>query len=210
MQGLQQLIPVLATLSLAGLIAAVGMESSLAELFSLFRRPAALARAVLAVNVIVPVAAIFLVELFPLTPLARGGIILMAVSPVPPLVPGKQVKGGADKSYAYALYTALACLSVVIVPVTVAILSQVYGVSIPLGPFAVARTVALSVLLPLGVGLALRQLLGDRAEAFGSLLRKISMALLLVILALLIIRLWPAMLTLVGNGTIAAMALVSA
>lgn len=209
MQGLQDLIPLLATLSLAGLIAAVGMDSSLRELFALFRRPADLARAVLAVNVIVPVAAALLVQLFPLTPVARGAIILMAVSPVPPLVPGKQLKIGADKPYAYGVYTALACLSVVIVPVTVAILSQIYGVSVPLGPLAVARTVALSVLLPLAVGLTLRRLLGDRAEPLSSVLRKLSMALLLLILVPLIIRLWPAMLAQVGNGTILAMALVS-
>jgi BASS family bile acid:Na+ symporter len=210
MQGLQDLIPLLATLSLSGLIAAVGMDSSLGELFSLFRRPKELARAVLAVNVIVPVAATLLVPLFPLTPIARGAIILMAVSPVPPLVPGKQLKGGADKSYAYALYTALACLSVVIVPVTVAILSQIYGVSVSLGPLAVARNVALSVLLPLAVGLALRRVLGDRAGPLSDLLRKLSMMLLLPIVVLLVIRLWPGMIALVGNGTIAAMALVVA
>ena len=210
MPALQQLIPLILTLSLSGLVAAVGLDSSLAELLSLFRRPARLAKAVLAVNVIVPVAAAIAIQLFPLTPVVRGGIILMAVSPVPPLVPGKVVKIGADKSYAYGLYTALALLSVVIVPMTVAIISRAYGVTVSLGLLAVARNVTLTVILPLLIGLALQRLLPAQAAALSGILSKLAMGLLVIAFVPLLIAVWPAILALVGNGTVLAMALVAA
>src|SRR5689334_883946 len=107
MSIVQSLIPLALTISLAGIIIAIGLDAELDDLLCLFRRPWQLAKAVLAVNVIVPVAAVLLVSLFPLTPIARAGVVLMALSPVPPLVPGKAQKAGAERSYAYGLYTAL-------------------------------------------------------------------------------------------------------
>jgi BASS family bile acid:Na+ symporter len=208
MAALQQLFPLVITASLAGLVASVGMDSTLAELLSLFRRPAQLARAVLAVNVIVPAAAAVLVVLFPLTPLVRGAVLLMAVSPVPPLVPGKAAKVSADKAYAYGLYTALALLSVVIVPATVEVMGRLFDATVPLGPLAVARNVFLSVILPLAAGLLIRRLFPHAAQRLGPLLGKVTFALLLVALVPLLAKAWPAMAALAGNGTLAAMVAV--
>jgi BASS family bile acid:Na+ symporter len=207
--AIQPLIGPIVMISLVGLIAGLGMNATFDELISLFRQPVRLLKALIAVNVVAPVAAAIVIGLFPLTPLVRMGIIVMAVSPVPPFVPGKAFKAGGEKGYTLGLYTALSLLAVVIVPVTVAILSNIYGVSVPLSPLAVLRTVALTVILPLAIGLGVRHFWPAAAERLAPLLGKLAMLALLIIVVLLLIVMWPKIMALVGNGTVLAMALVA-
>jgi len=206
----QQIIGLIVTITLVGMIAALGMNATIAELVSLFRRPVRLLKALLAVNVVAPIAAAIIIGLFPLTPLVRTGIVVMATSPVPPFVPGKALKAGGDKSYALGLYTALSLLAVVIVPVTVAILSRVYDVSVALPPLAVLRTVAISVIVPLAIGIAVRRYWPAQAQRLAPLLGKLSTLVLVIVLVPLLVLMWPKIMALIGNGTVVAMALVSA
>ena len=207
---LQQLIPLVVTLSLAGLVMAVGLEATPRELLSLFRQPLRLARAVLAVNVIVPVAAAILVGLFPLSPVVKMGILVMAVSPVPPLVPGKGLKAGGDRVYALSLYASLVLLSIVIVPATVAILAHIYGSSVSVSPLQIAENVAIGVVAPLLAGLALHAVAPAFSEKVAPTLRRLSMLVVLLIVIPVIVSLWPAISTLAGDGALLAMALTSA
>lgn len=210
MEVLATLIPLILTTSLAALIVAVGMDAEFDDLLYLFRRPVRLLKAVLAVNVVVPIAAVLLVFVFPLSAIARAGILMMAVSPVPPLVPGKELKVSEGKSYAYGLYLALAVLSVVIVPLAVEIMSRIYGVDVDLPVALVARNVALTVLLPLAVGLVVRRFAPAFAQRAAGMVRKIAMLLLLLAVIPLLIKTWPAVVALIGNGTFLAMALAAA
>jgi len=207
---LQQLIPLVVTLSLAGLVMAVGLEATPRELLSLFRQPLRLARAVLAVNVIVPVTAAILVGLFPLSPVVKMGILVMAVSPVPPLVPGKGLKAGGDRVYALSLYASLVLLSIVIVPATVAILAHIYGSSVSVSPLQIAENVAIGVVAPLLAGLALHAVAPAFSEKVAPTLRRLSMLVVLLIVIPVIVSLWPAISTLAGDGALLAMALTSA
>lgn len=206
---LETLIPIVFTVSLAMLVFGVGLDATLDDVLYLFKRPLLLLKAVISVNVVVPVVALLLVPMFPLTPVAKAGIVLMAVSPVPPLVPGNEMKAGARKAYAYGLYVALIILAVAIVPATVALLDAIYGVSIVANPLDVARNVVLTVLLPLAIGLAVRWRLPVFAERASPLVGKLAMLLLAVAFIPMLIGVWPAMAALVGNGTIMVMVLMS-
>ena len=197
------------TASLAALIVGVGLDAELGDLVYLFRHPLRLAKAVLSVNVVVPVAAALIVFLFPLVPAAKAGVLLMAVSPVPPLAPGKEIKAGASKPYAYGLYAALALLSVIIVPLTVEIFGLAYGRDVTISPAAVARNVAMTVILPLAVGLAVRRFAPGFARKALPVLKTGATILLFAALVPIVVKLWPGMADLAGNGTVAAMALVS-
>jgi BASS family bile acid:Na+ symporter len=206
----QQILGLVVTISLVSLIAALGMNATFAELTSLFRQPVRLIKALIAVNVVAPVAAAIIIGLFPLTPLVRTGIIVMAVSPVPPFVPGKALKAGGGKGYVLGLYTALSLLAVIIVPVTVAILSHVYGVDVALPPLAVLRTVLITVILPLAIGLAVHHFWPAQAERIAPVLGKLAMLVLLLVVVVLLVLMWPRIMALIGNGTVLAMALVAA
>jgi BASS family bile acid:Na+ symporter len=210
METVQQLIPLLITLSLGGMGAAIGMNAKLGELLSLFRQPTLLLRALLAVDVIVPIAAALLIWLFPLTPLVKVGIMVMAVSPAPAMLPRREAKAGAGATYRYALYTALILLAAVTVPVTVHILSRAYDVDVPLGPFAVLRRVTSEAIVPLGLGFLVRRLLPRLAERLGPVLENVATALLVIAALPLVVAVWPHMIALIGNGTVVAMAIVAA
>jgi BASS family bile acid:Na+ symporter len=205
-----QLVIVLLVLSVGALVASVGMQSTLSELLSLFRQPIRLLKAVVAVNVIVPLAAAVLLALFPLTRDVRIGIAVMAVSPAPPLIARRQLATVRDKEYCLGLYAALALLSIVIVPLTVAIVSRVYGATVELGPVAVAKKVVVLLIVPLLLGLAFRHLAPSLAERLSPIVGKVAMALLVIGAIPLIGVFWPGILSLIGNGTILAMALVVA
>ncbi|CAN7373858.1 hypothetical protein LJR219_002235 [Phenylobacterium sp. LjRoot219] len=209
MAALSPLYLLLLLLSVGGIVVAVGMDADRDDLLYLFRRPVELAKAVLAVNVIVPIAAVLLVFLFPLTAIAKTGIVLMAVSPVPPLVPRKELKVGAGKSYAYGVYVTLGLLAVVMVPLVVAILDRVFTVQVAVPMPRLVFSIVLMVLLPLVIGLAIRRFKPVFAEHASPLLSKLSMVLLVLVAIPLAIHAWPSILALVGNGTIVAMALTA-
>jgi BASS family bile acid:Na+ symporter len=210
MEILRTLIPIVLMVSLSGLIVAVGMDADLGDLLHMLRRPLWLAKAVFAVNVLVPVAAVVTVFLVPLEPAAKAGVLLMSISPVPPLVPGKQMQAGAAKGSSYGLYVALVLLSIVTVPLAVVVLGSIYGRDVVLPPSAVARNVVLTVLLPLAFGLVIRRFAPAFARRAQPLLRTVSMLLLLLVLVPLVASVWSGIVDLAGNGTLAAMAAVSA
>jgi len=211
MEVVKQLIPLVFTVSLAGIVVSIGAQSTIDDLLYLVRRPLSLLKAVLAVNVIVPIAAAVLIALFPaISPPAKAGIMLMAISPVPPLAPGNEMKVGARKEYAYGLYVALIALAVVIVPLSVAILDRYYPVELTMPPGALLRSVALTVLLPLLAGLALRRVAPAFAERAAPIIEKIAMILVVLAFLLMLTAMAPAMLGLIGNGAILVVVLVVA
>lgn len=208
MDWIAQLIPILFTLSLALIIGSIGLEADIDDVLCVFRRPKDLLRAVLAVNVLVPIAAVVVVSIFPLSAVSKAGIILMAVSPVPPLVPGNAIKAGSHKSYAYGLYVALIVLAVVLVPLSVEVMSSYFKVEFSISVAAIAENVALTVLLPLAVGLGLRQVVPVAAAWIKPVIGRLAVILLVVALIPMVISLWPVMASLVGDGTLAAIILV--
>jgi BASS family bile acid:Na+ symporter len=210
METLREILPLAILVSLIAMEVDLGLNATLDDLLYVLRRPRLLAKALLAVSVIVPIAAAILVSLFPLTPVARGGIILMAVSSVPPLAPEKSLKAGGEKCYTYGVYTALVLLSVFIVPLSVEIMSRIYDVDVPLRPRQVLIEVVERVLLPVAAGLLIRRFAPDFARRLAPMVGRFATWLLMLALVPLVVAIWPAMMSLIGNGTFLAMALVAA
>lgn len=209
MDFIKVLIPLLLTVSLAGLVLTVGLHADRGDLVHVLRRPRLLARAILAVLIIPPVAAALLIWALPLTPAVKAGIMLMAVAPVPPLVPGKELKIGGAKNYAYGVYFALALLTVISVPVVFTVASRLFGRDDEVGFASIAMTVATGVLLPLAIGVLVRRMDPALAERAAPIVYKVSMLLVLAAFVPIMIALWPALTELIGNGTLLAMAVMT-
>ncbi|KQW78784.1 hypothetical protein ASC65_15845 [Brevundimonas sp. Root1279] len=210
MEAIKALIPILLTVSLAGLVFVVGLNSGRGELLYVFRRPALLARAVLAVLVIPPIAAGLLIWALPLTPAVKAGIMLMAVAPVPPLVPGKELKMGGSKEYAYGVYVAMALLTVISVPLVFEVASALFGRPEDKVPMTkLIMTILTGVLLPLALGLLVRRFAPAIADKAAPLIYKLSMLLVLLAFLPILVAIWPALEALIGNGTLLAMAVVT-
>ena len=210
MEAIRPLIPFLITISLAGLVLAVGLNAGRGDLLYVLRRPVHLLKAILAVIVIPPVAAAILIAaMTPLEPVVKAGIMLMAISPVPPLVPGKELAVGGRKEYAYGLYAAMALLTIVSVPAVLALTTRLFGREDFISVGSIARTVGLGVLLPLAIGIAIREISPVFARRVWRLVYQISIVLVLLAFTPVVIQAWPAIVELIGNGTVLAMAAVT-
>ena len=132
----------------------------------------------------------------------------MALAPVPPFVPGKGLKLGGHKSYVYGLYVAFALLAVIIVPATVAVLNHLYGASADVPMAKLAGTVVFSVLLPLIVGMLLHARWPTTSSAAAVWVGRIALVLVVIVIVPLLIKTWPAMVAMTGDGTILAIALI--
>ena len=89
------------------------MGASYEDATYLLRRPALLARALLSMYFVAPIFEVMLDALFDLTHAVKIALLLIAVSPVPPILPGKQLKLGGRTHYVYGLLVA-ASLSAII------------------------------------------------------------------------------------------------
>lgn len=194
-------------MSIALLVFSLALNASVDERLYLLRRPGKLVRSLFSMNIVMPLFAAALVAGFNLRPAVKIALITLAVSPVPPLLPRKQLKAGGHADYVFGLLIAAVLFAIVFVPVAVAVLGKAFGVPARMGPAAIAMVVFLRVLVPLGAGLTVRYAAPELAERIVRPLSTAATILLVLSAALLLISLGPAVASLIGNGTLAAFAL---
>ena len=185
---------------------AIGLEAGTSDTAYLFRRPGELVRAFFAVNVLMPLFAVILALVFNLNPAVEIALVALAISPVPPLIPRKVAKATSSGSYAIGLLIALGVLAVVFVPIALEILEQVFTVPLRMSPGSIAALVFMTILLPIGFGVAVREILPNLAERLARPVSQIGGIGLLACLVVILISAAPAIWTLIGNGTLVALA----
>jgi BASS family bile acid:Na+ symporter len=204
METLKQILPILVRGSLAALVLSVSLDSTREQFLYLLKRPAQLGRAVMAVSVLTPAAAVVLVSVLPLHAVSKAGIILLSISPVPPFVPGRNRSVGGSREYVYGLFAAFALLAIVIVPLSVLVMDWIFGARYLIGPWPIARLILISVAIPLGIGQIIRRFAPGFAERAGPIVVKFALAVLVLALIPFLIRLWPIFGSLVGDGSVLA------
>ena len=195
--------------SLALTVFAVGLQATSRDVTYLLRHPALLVRSFVSMNVAMPVLAFTLAVAFALHPVIKGVLVAVAISPVPPFLPSKLTKHGAHGSYAIGLLTMESLLAIVVVPATVWIIERVLGVSLDVSAITIAKIIATSVLLPLVIGVGVRRLWPGFAERVVKRVMTLGLVLLVGGIVPLLAGSWRAMLSLVGNGTLAAIVVMT-
>jgi BASS family bile acid:Na+ symporter len=203
---LQALILILLKSSIFLNVFAIGLEASTSEAAYLFRRPGELVRAFFAVNVLMPLFAAILALVFNLNPAVEIALVALAISPIPPLIPRKVAKATNSGSYAIGLLIALGVLAVVFVPIALEILEHVVKVPLRMSSGSIAALVFMTILLPIGLGVAVREILPNLAERLARPVSQIGGIGLLACLVVILISAAPAIWTLIGNGTLVALA----
>jgi BASS family bile acid:Na+ symporter len=210
MENAKQLVGLLVQASMFLMIMAVAMQCPWRDVVDQLRRPTFLLRALVAVNVVVPGAAILLALAMGLPQPVAAGLLLMAVSPLAPLVPGNALKTGAARSYILAVYLLLVVLAIPIVPITVQIVDAIFGAEASISPASLASIVFISGVLPIALGLILAALAPRVAQRAAG---PVTLASSLVLALFVLIVLWMqgrVLLHLIGNGTIIAFGLTVA
>ena len=203
---LQQLILLALRASIVLTVFGFGLRATLDDALYLVRRPGLLVRSLLAMFVVMPVLAGALVSLFELRPSVRIALVVLAISPVPPLLPGKVVKSGGRGSYGIGLMVAASLLAIVFVPVGVHLLGSYVGQPFAMPPGAIAKVVLMTALIPLAAGLVVCATFPGFAARLARPLSLVAQTLLAVGILVILFSVLPAAVTLIGNGTILAMA----
>jgi bile acid:Na+ symporter, BASS family len=203
--AIAQLIPLALKLSIMAIVFSLGLTTRPAGLMFLVRRPWLLARSLGAMNLIMPLFAIAAIALLrPGIPTASA-LIALSLSPVPPLLPRKQVRAGGDSAYAVCLLLTASLFAIVWVPVAIEIVERVVGVPLAVAPIAVAKVVGALILAPLLVGVLIGHLARGAAERAAPILAIAANLVLAAGVILILIKFWHAVIAQIGNGTVWAL-----
>lgn len=183
-----------------------GLKASVHDATYLFRRPGQLARALLAMNVLMPLFIVGLVFIFDLNPVVRFTLVALSVSPIVPLAPLRTLKAGATSASAIGVLVAASGLAIVLVPLAMVILGQVFKLPLQMTAASIAVLVFTSVLLPVGLGVAVHSLAPALASRLAKPVLLIAAIVVLTCLSAAFYSAASAIWSLLGNGTVIAIA----
>jgi BASS family bile acid:Na+ symporter len=199
------LTKLLLSASIKLIVLSLGLKTTPQDATFLFRRPRWLLRSLLAMVVIMPLFAGILVHALELPPAVEITLVVLSVSPVPPLLPKKQIAAGGRHSYALGLLVAAAVLSILFVPAAVELFGRAFGISVQMSPVTIAQIVITTVIGPLAVGMALRLAWPRFADRFAEPLSRVATLLLgVAVLPVLFVQ-RSALMSVIGNGTLVVM-----
>lgn len=182
-----------------------GLRATPADVLYVVKRPSLLARSLGAMFVIMPVIAVVTARVFALSPAVEIALIALSVSPIPPILPGREQKAGGRQSYALGLMVITGVASIVTVPAAVAILGRYFTRPFSMPSAAIARVVLLMAVLPLAAGLVCHALWPAVAARVAKPVDLVAKMLLVIGGLAILAGVLPATGALVGNGSIAAM-----
>lgn len=210
--SIQSLILLGVTLSAFLTVLTIGMRVAPADLRCVFSRPSLLARSLLAMIVLGPLIAIVVCKLFTLHPAVIVGLVTLSVAPVGAMFSKSMLPLVAPDNPAYArgLFFASTVLSVMVTPIAVEVIQRLFGEGeiVHVSPLAVAQVVVCSVLLPLGVGLAIGQR-WPATRRWVPAIQKVSGLVLLVCAVPILVAAWPLMVSIVREGTLSAIVIIT-
>src|SRR5262245_61485800 len=140
-------------LSIPMQVFAAGLEADWRDAIYLFRRPEQLLKSIIARNVVVPIVAVLLIKTFPFHVAVAITLGVLAVTPVPPLLPKSQIKAGARSSYVLGLLVSQSLLAIVLVPVTIELMDWALGTRAHFGAGRLAALIGETILTPLATGM---------------------------------------------------------
>jgi BASS family bile acid:Na+ symporter len=199
--SIAQLVRVALVLSVLLIVLSVALRCTPRAVTSLFRNPSLLVRSLLSMNVLLPLFAALMVALVELRPAIEIALVALSISPVPPFLPRKQLALVADQEYVIGLLGASSLLAIVLAPLTVELVGVLSTRGFSLAPLAIAKVVGVTVLVPFLFGMIVRRVSPAFAERASPLADRIGILLLIIAIVPLIVKLWPAMASLLGSGT---------
>ena len=198
---LQQLISLGIQASMALMVFCVGLHARPDDISYLLRRPGLLVRSLLAMNVVMPAVAVAIAFWLDVDHALKVALIALSVAPVPPILPGTQIKDGGRESYVVGLLVTAALVSIVFVPAVAALIGRLFGQEVHTAPSAIAWVVLTSLIAPLIAGVVLGRLAPKVAALLARPLALVATAVLVVAFLPVLLKIWPAIVASFGNFT---------
>ncbi len=190
---LARLFGLLINLSMALMVFGVALSAGNRRLRDMLVNPWLLARSLIAMFVVMPLAALVVARNFDFNHAAQVALVLLALSPVPPILPSKQISAGGGTSFVLGLLVVSALAAIVVVPAGIAVIGRLLGreLDVPFG--AVGRVVGISVLLPVILGIVVARLAPAFAAKAARPISKCAGVLLLVAVLPVLWSIWGPM-----------------
>ena len=193
---LLETLKIIAPLSVMLIVFSQGLGIAPDQVAAYFRRrPWLMLRALIATLVLVPAAALVLILLLkPSHGVAIGLAILVACPPAPLMLKAATKKGGGNAAFMASLHLRLAAAAFVTVPSVLYLLSMALGFSAEVDLGAMNWILAKTILLPIGLGLAVRAMFPALADRIAPVLGKAGTLGLLAVVLFALAALYPALL----------------
>jgi BASS family bile acid:Na+ symporter len=191
--------------SILGTVLSFGLQAAVTDALFLVRNPGQLVRSVLAIFVVMPVAAVIIVEIFALPHATEIALVVLALAPIPPLLPKKESKAGGEGAHALGLMVVMGLLAIVMVPLLLWLLGHYFDRDLKMPPQAIAKVIVVMIVLPLLAGMVVRAIAPVLAARLARPIALASLILLVVIAALILSKVTPVVVNLLHGGTLVAL-----
>jgi bile acid:Na+ symporter, BASS family len=151
-----------------------------------------------------PAFAALIAALFDLNVVVESALVAMALSPIPPILPNKELTAGGGASYIIGVLIVTGLLSIVFVPLVSHLIGEAFGHPVRVSPLTIAKIVVTSILAPLLAGICLRRLSAAIADRIAGPLSIFGTALLIAAFIPVLLAQWRTLVGLVGNFTLVA------
>jgi BASS family bile acid:Na+ symporter len=185
----------------------LGLNASLRKALFLFRKPDDLGSALISMYAAMPAVAVAAALLFDLPPVVKIALVAYSISPIPPVLPAKAIRAGGDDSYAVGLLMAGSLLSIILVPLALELFQVIFDVPLQMTPAMVAAIMLKTILAPFAAGIAVRFVMPWFAARAAGPVATSSTALLVIALIPILVSKSEELLSLMGGGTLAALAI---
>jgi predicted Na+-dependent transporter len=186
---IMEVFGIVTPLTIALIVFAQGLSVAPSQVATFFReQPALMLRSLFSVLVLVPAAALVLIlALKPAAGVAIGLAILVSCAPAPIMFKTAPGVGGGNAAFMASLHLSLAALAFVTVPTVLFLVSIPLGFHANVDLGAMAWILARTILLPIGVAMAVRAFFPKFAAGAAPILAKVAniglVAVLVVVLA---------------------------
>lgn len=186
------------------LVVAIGARARLEQPLALLRRPGLALRALLAMYGLFPAGVLALVAVAPLREGVGAVLLGFAVAPVLPPWARKGLAIGGQGEVVMGLQILSTVVGLLLIPPMLWLVGRLFGVSTVLAPLAVEQVLLVTVVAPLAVGMGLAKLRPAAAERLAAGAERVGGLLLLLGAVVLLLVQGPAILGVIGQGTLLA------
>lgn len=190
--------------SILGTVFSYGLQATVSDALFLVRRPGLLLRSVLAIFIIMPLVAIAMVDVFALPRATEIALVVLALAPIPPLLPKKESKAGGEGAYALGLMVVMGLLAILLVPLLAWMLGAYFDRDFGMPPKSIARIILVMIMLPLLAGMVVRIVAPAVATKLARPIELASLALLLAAAIPILFAAVPVVVNLLHSGTLLA------
>jgi len=191
------------------IVVSIGMSTKPGTAIAFLKSPVPVSKAMLAMFVAMPLFTLLITWWLPLEDSARIALLALSVSPMPPLLPRKEIKLGADMEYAIGIQVAAMVTALVAAPFFVWLFGEVFGKDTSFQPWPMLKVLLLTIGAPLTVGVLINRYAPAFAARWREPLGKAATITLALGALVMIVAAWPGIRAAVGNGTLVAIALMT-